>query len=185
MKLLLSLLIPATFVFQACNNSKSPAASTEKKVAASSAVKKADDDHIAWSEVKNNVGMSVEGDIKITKAWLSHEDGTVISDENTVGLGEKAILHLDIDGWKEDAGKVYLGASEDIKTNNGTEVIKADDIFSGYDATGIDPADAKLITLSAVITNQTGSIDYFVVSYKVWDKRSSSSVTGSYKMYIK
>ncbi|MEJ0103250.1 MAG: hypothetical protein WDO19_12130 [Bacteroidota bacterium] len=46
-------------------------------------------------------------------------------------------------------------------------------------------ADNPGITLSAVINGIDKLYDYFLVSFRVWDKKGTGEVTGSYKLYLK
>ena len=59
------------------------------------------------------------------------------------------------------------------------------DLFAAYTENGVNPADAGMITLSAVITRVEKLVKYFEVSFRVWDKKSNDHVTGSYKLYLK
>jgi len=43
---------------------------------------------------------------------------------------------------------------------------------------------AQMLTLRAVITSLDKLYDYFLVSFRVWDKKGNGEVTGSYKLYI-
>jgi hypothetical protein len=177
---LLPILISAALAICSCKDQSSG----KKTVLASSAEKK-DSKYVNRAEVKNGIDIEASGGVKVEKAYLTLPDGTPLGDKNVVDLNQKAILHLDLSDWKVENGKTYLGASEEIKTDNGTEILKIDDLFSNYDPQGIDPNDAKYIVLSAVITGQTGKIDHFVVSFRVWDKKGSSVISGSYPLYIR
>ena len=77
------------------------------------------------------------------------------------------------------------GASEKISLSNGSVVLNEPDLFTAYDATGVSPKDAGYITLKAVITQIDNKKLYIIVNFKVWDKKSSSVITGSYKFFIK
>jgi len=133
----------------------------------------------------NNIELSAKG-VKVTKATLLLPDGSRVSDDNVVNLNEKIQLVVSTgDGWNLKNGKVFVGASEKITTDGGTAVVNAEDLFKDYSNTGFDPKDAKLITLSAVITDELTSIKYYTVTFRIWDKNGDAEITGEYKFYIK
>lgn len=136
------------------------------------------------SKFRNDIKLETDG-LLVTQAFLSYEDGTLVAEGNQANVNQKVILRLVIDrGWTDANGKVFPGASEKIETNDGKVVLDEADLFSAY-TEGVDAKDAQYITLSAVITKLDKLYDYFVVNFKVWDKKGKASVTGSYKLYIK
>lgn len=126
-------------------------------------------------------------DVNVNRAFLALESGDLLPAGNTVSLGEKISLIINIDnGWKEAGGKSYIGASEKITTDNGTELLNTGDLFEAYNETGLDAADAKIITLKARISSvPPGNVEYYLVNYRVWDKKGNGEITGKYKFYIK
>ena len=137
------------------------------------------------SDVRNDIKLKAEG-IKVKQAFLLFEnDGKLVPEGNKVEIGQQVNLRLIVEGWKATNGKVFLGASEKIVTNEGGVMLDRSDLFAAYDQTGINVADAGAITLSAVITEVNRLFKYFEVSFKVWDKKSSDNVTGSYRLYLK
>ena len=137
------------------------------------------------SKIRNGISFE-KNTLKVTQAFLMLEDGTLLSDENTVSIGQKVNMRLLIeDGFKLVDGKVRLGAEEKIETDNGDKVLDEADLFKAYDTDGVDPKDAEYITLMAEITKLDKLYDYFLISFRVWDKQSDAEVKGSYKLYIK
>ncbi len=51
------------------------------------------------------------------------------------------------DGWKEQDGKVSIGAAEKIETNDGEVILDEKDLFAAMPVINAD--DAKFITLTA------------------------------------
>lgn len=88
-------------------------------------------------------------------------------------------------GWVKDNGKSFIGAGEKILTSSGRVVVSADDIFKDYESTGLDAKDAKVISLSAVITQANPGVDNFEVRFRVWDKKSTAEVKGKYYFSLK
>jgi hypothetical protein len=93
-------------------------------------------------------------------------------------------LRLVASGWTEKDGRVFIDASEKVETSDGTVFLNEKDLFRDYHE-GISPEDAKLITLSVVITQIDKLYDYYRVLFQVKDKSDEQkSVEGFYKLYI-
>jgi hypothetical protein len=136
------------------------------------------------SKIRNGITLQTGG-LKVSQAFLLYEDGALVPETNEAKVGQKIVLRLIVDGgWKEENGKVFPAASEKILTNTGEVVLNNDDLF-GPMTEGVATKDAQYITLSAVITRIDKLYDYFVVRFRVWDKKGTADVTGSYKLYIK
>ena len=141
--------------------------------------------HTVQTKIKNNIQLKSNG-FKVKEAYLKFDDGTKIPDDNKVDTNQRINMVLIIDdGWKITDSLVYPGASEKITLSTGAEVLKIDDLFTAYDETGVSAIDARYITLKAVITRINNKKNYIIVSFKVWDKKGTSSLTGSYKLFIK
>lgn len=135
--------------------------------------------------ITNNIDITAKG-IKIKKATLLLPNNNQVPDDNIIGVNQKIKLLLLLDdGWKLKDGKASIGASEKLTASDGQVIVDAADLFSDYTETGIDPQDAKVVTLSAVITQEAGNVDYYQVVFRVWDKYGDAEINGSYKFYIK
>jgi hypothetical protein len=131
----------------------------------------------------NGIKLDAVG-VKVKKAFLIVNDSTNarIEQDNFVNMktGVKLVLIID-EGWKESGGKVFLGASMVAKTETGTTVIEKPDMFESYDATGISPSDAKIISLSLYFDNWDAAKPVGIdVAFKVWDKKGDATITGNY-----
>ena len=142
-------------------------------------------------QVKTNTPGKVRNGIEITEnglhaqqAFLLKDDGTLISDDNKIQVGERVLLRLIIDGWEEKNGAVFPEASEKIATNTGVVFLNEPALFSASLPDGTTLENAKAITLYATITRLEKLYDYFLVSFKAWDKSTNKSLSGSYKLYI-
>jgi hypothetical protein len=142
-------------------------------------------------EVKTNANNKIRNGIEITEnglhaeqAFLLKEDGTLISGDNKIEVGEQVLLRLIINGWEEKNGTVFPEASEKIATNTGIIFLDEPALFSSSLPDGTTLENAKTITLFATITKLEKLYDYFLVSFKVWDKSTNKSLSGSYKLYI-
>jgi hypothetical protein len=137
------------------------------------------------TNVTNNIKMTTNG-FKIESAYLVFEDETPVPNDNKVDLNQKVNLRIIVDsGWSLVNGKVYPGASEKIILNTGASVLKSDDLFAAYTEAGVSPEDARYITLKAIITKMDDKKKHAIVTFKVWDKKGTSTITGNYKLFIK
>jgi hypothetical protein len=137
----------------------------------------------ASQNVRNEITVHSSG-VNVQQAFLMFEDGKLVPQDNKVEVGQQVNMRLIMDGWEASNGKVMLGASEKIATDEGTVILNEPDMFAEM-KDGVNAADAGAITLSAVITRVDKLFKYFEVSFKVWDKNSNDNVTGSYRLYLK
>ena len=135
--------------------------------------------------VTNNISVTTKG-FKVKKAILLYPDNTPVPDDNTINLNEKIKIALYIDeGWNLTNGRAFVGAAEKISTDAGVTVAETDDLFAADSGTGFTAEEAELITLSAIITNAGRGINYYVVTFRVWDKNGDSEIKGHYNFYLK
>jgi hypothetical protein len=135
------------------------------------------------NKIRNNIQLDTK-DVKVSQAFLLFQNGSLVPETNETNVGKPVKLRLIIDkGWKETNGKVSIGASEKIETHDGQLVLDEKDLFSNIKE--LNGADAHFITLTATISRLEKLYDYFLVSFRVWDKNGSGEITGSYKLYIK
>jgi len=136
------------------------------------------------SKIRNNIDVKSSGGLKVEQAFLLFEDGSLVPADNKIKVNQKVNLRLIIKGFKEENGKVYFGASEKITTNEGGVIVDVPDLFIDYEKDGVTPEQASYITLMATITEVDKLFDYFLVSFRVWDKKANGEITGSYKLYL-
>lgn len=135
--------------------------------------------------ISNGIELKAEG-LHVKKAGLIYENKEPVPDDNIIDVNRKIWMMMEIDtGWTVSNGRVYPGASEKIVTSNGQTVVSAGDIFDNYTETGVSPADARYISLAAIITRNDPSIKYFEVPFEVWDKKGTGRITGSFRFKIK
>jgi len=134
-------------------------------------------------KILNDIELESNG-VNVLQAFLLYDDGTLVPKTNETGVGKPVKIRLVIDnGWKEQDGKVSIGASEKIETSDGEIVLDEKDLFTAMPT--INAEDAKFITLTANISRLDKLYDYFLVSFRVWDKNGTGQITGNYKLYIK
>jgi len=148
-------------------------------------VKKDKDNTGASSNGKIRNGISIqENGLHVEQAFLLKDDGTLIDDNNKIQVGERVSLRLIMHGWEVKDDKVYPEASEKIATNDGQIFLDEQTLFSTSLPGGTTLENAEAITLYATISRVDKLYDYFLVSFKVRDKTSNKSVSGSYKLYL-
>ena len=135
------------------------------------------------SKIRNGIELKSKGDLKVSQAFLLFDDGTLVPSSNEAKVNQEVNLRLIIeDGFTKKNGMVEIGASEKIETNTGQVLLDEKDLFANLGE--IEAARAEALTLKAVITRLDKLYDYFLVSFRVWDKKGNGEVTGSYKLYI-
>lgn len=134
--------------------------------------------------IKNDIDIEASG-VKLKQAYLTDANNNLLT-ENTTRIGEKIYLILKLDtGWTTINNKSFIGASERISTSSGSVIVDAADIFKDYETTGVSAVDAKVISLSAIITQADPGVENFTVQFRVWDKKGNGEVKGKYKFKIK
>lgn len=135
------------------------------------------------SKIRNGIELNSKGGMKVSQAFLLFEDGTLVPSTNEAKVNQEVNLRLIIEnGFTQSNGMVEIGASEKIETNTGETLLDEKDLFRNLGE--IEAARAEALTLKAVITRLDKLYDYFLVSFRVWDKKGNGEVTGSYRLYI-
>ena len=136
------------------------------------------------SKYKNHILLESKG-FKIKEAFLAFNDSTRVADDNNVTIGQHVNLIILIDsGWNAEAGKIYPGVGQKVETNDGTHIFEKADLMEAHPG-GIPVEDGSRATVQAVINTADKEYDYFLVTFRVWDKKSESEITGSYKLHVK
>lgn len=137
---------------------------------------------VPGSKIRNGVQVKATG-LKVSQAFLVDQSGNLVPDDNLVKVNEYLTLRLFIDGWTTKAGMVNLGASEKLETSEKEIILDEKDLFAGNEQ--VTAEDAKVIALKVVLTGVNKLYDYYLVTFRVWDKNGTGEVTGSYKFNIK
>ena len=134
---------------------------------------------------KNGIKFISKG-FKVSEAYLVFEDENLVPEGNKISLNQTVNILLIIDGgWKEAAGRVFPGGTQQILTVKGKVIESSEDAFSTFDTEGLTPEDARYIMLNTKITDVKNRKNFVIVNFKVWDKKSDAEINGSYKLYIK
>lgn len=136
----------------------------------------------------NGIRLVTRG-VQVDKAYLvtNDEAGDRIDDDNFIDFkrGVKMLL-LVKDGWKEEEGRMRLGTSMKVVTENGQVLIDEEDMMKKYDEEGISPIDSKVLGLSVYkldwVPQQPISM---TVHFRVWDKQGEAFIDGDYIFHTK
>ena len=134
-------------------------------------------------KIRNGIVLHTK-DLEVEQVFLLYPDGSLVPEDNKTKVNEDIKMRLIISGWKEENGMVYPGAAEKIETNKNLVLVDEPDLFAAYTGTGVKADDAKYISLTATITKVEILVDYFLVTFRVWDKKGTGEITGSYKLYL-
>ena len=137
------------------------------------------------ARIYNNIQLNASG-IKLEKAYLFLESGERVPDDNFVDFNGTIKLRLQFaSDWKEENGKVLLGASEKIVAERGEVILEENDLFEKYPE-GVSVEDSKIVFLSAILKlKPSAQPTSCTVFFRVWDKRSDAFVEGSYQLFSK
>lgn len=136
------------------------------------------------SKIRNGVEFKTTGGLKVEQAFLTYDDGTLVTEENITEFNRALVLKIVADGWKSQDGQVYLDAEEKVTTNEGDLVMHKENLFSGNNINSVSVEDAKYISLNVVIKNINKLVDHFLVEFRVWNTKHDQEIKGSYKFYI-
>jgi len=137
------------------------------------------------SLIKNGIKIISKG-FTVGEAYLVLDDESLVPANNKVDINQNVNMVLIIDkGWAELEGRVFPGSKQVVKLSDGTEILNSEDLFAAFDETGVSQEDARYITLNTVITEMKNKANNVIVNFNLWDKKGTSTLTGSYKLYIK
>ena len=135
------------------------------------------------AKIRNGIEIQENG-LHAQQAFLTLEDGSLLADNNKVQVGQKVVMRLIIEGWQEENGLIFPEASEKITTDDGEVLVDEPALFEQSLPNGTPSENKEKLTLSAVINQLDKLHNYYLVSFKMWDKKSNKSLSGSYKLYI-
>jgi hypothetical protein len=135
------------------------------------------------SKIKNDIEIKENG-LHVEEAYLTNNNQSLIDDDNKVKVGERASLRLVVTGWTIKNGKVFLDASQRTSTSDGATLATNPSLFGYVYAGGASAESAKYILLYQNIGRLDKHYDYILISFKIWDKISGKSVSGSCKLHV-
>ncbi|HMQ61780.1 MAG TPA: hypothetical protein PKE06_13995 [Flavilitoribacter sp.] len=95
-------------------------------------------------------------------------------------MGSQVVMHFSgVNGFKAVEGKVYPGLSIRVTDGSGAAVIDAPDLFTQYDAEGLDPEIAAELSGNITIGDPMVSGGEYLWEVKVWDKKGDGTINAS------
>jgi hypothetical protein len=162
------LLLAATAVFYSC----------EVKVNTPQSAGKA-----GAGKIRNGIKLNAKG-VTVEQAFLTYEDGSLVDESNTTSVNRKIKINFVVSGWKEEDGKVALEANEKVTTSDGDVIMDEKELFSGGGLTTVSAEDAQFPRLSVVVNQVNKLYDFYLVSFRIWNRGTDQSIEGEYKFYI-
>ena len=145
---------------------------------------KSKNENEAAPKYKNHILLQAQ-EFKVNDAYLVFNDSTRVADDNKVNVGQHVNLILIIDsGWNAENGKIYAGVGQKVESSDGKHIFDKADLMESH-SEGVPAEDGSRVTIQAIINSADKEYDYFLVSFHVWDKKSDSKISGSYKLHVK
>ena len=135
------------------------------------------------SKIRNGIDVNAKG-VKVEQAFLTYDDGSLVDETNTTSVNKKLKINFVVKGWKVENNKVALEANEKITTSDGDVIMDEQELFSKGGLEAISAADAEYPRLSVVINQVNKLYDFYLVSFKIWNKGTDQSIEGKYKFHI-
>jgi hypothetical protein len=135
------------------------------------------------SKIRNGIDVNAKG-VKVEQAFLTYDDGSLVDETNTTSVNKKLKINFVVKGWKVENNKVALEANEKITTSDGNVIMDEQELFSKGGLEAISAADAEYPRLSVVINQVNKLYDFYLVSFKIWNKGTDQSIEGKYKFHI-
>lgn len=130
-------------------------------------------------------GISVSNDGLTFEEYYLSVDGERL-DNNKVQVGDKVYLNFaGVDGFAEVDGAVFPGVSMLVTDRDGNQVIQESDLFAEYNAKGVDPADAKDLSVSLMIGEPMIAGETYNWKVKFWDKKETGEIRADLDIEVK
>lgn len=135
------------------------------------------------AKIHNGIQLQEDG-LQVEEAFLANGSRMQINDSNKVKVGDRISVMLVVNGWKEKDGKVFLDASEKISTIDGNVLSNNPSILATAFPGGVLLQDATHLLLYQNIGRLKNYDEPIVVSFKVWDRLTNKSLSGSCKVFV-
>lgn len=141
--------------------------------------------HESDDAIKNDIKFTSKGFV-VSEAYLVFDDENPVPQGNKVNVNQNINLLLIVDsGWSEIEGRVFPGSQQVVKSNSGEEILITEDFFSAFDETGVASNDARYITLNTMIPEIKDKRKPLVVHFRIWDKKGSGEIKGTYNLFVR
>lgn len=135
------------------------------------------------NKIKNGIEIREYG-LHVEEAYLINSGGQQLNEDNKVQVGDRIYLRLMINGWQQKDGRVFFDASQKTATSSGETLAANSSMFGLVYTAGVAFKDAKYISLYQKIGKLDNSQRHIIITFKIWDKITNKSVSGSYSLYM-
>ena len=135
------------------------------------------------AKIRNGINVNAKG-VQVEQAFLTYEDGSLVDESNTTSVNKKLKINFVVKGWKAENDQVALEANEKVTTSDGDVILDEKELFSKGGVQAISAADAEFPRLSVVISQVNKLYDFYLVSFKIWNKGTDQSIEGNYKFHV-
>ena len=81
------------------------------------------------NKIRNGIQFQTKG-VSVEQAFLTNEEGELVSEENLTEVNKKLKLNLIVAGWKDNKGMVALDADEKVHTSDGELILDEKELFT-------------------------------------------------------
>lgn len=133
--------------------------------------------------VRNGIQLRTNG-VLIEQAFLTYEDGSPVDESNTTTLNKKLKINFVVQGWREQNGQVQLEASEKVMTSDDAVIMDEKELFSKAGMKALSPVDAQFLRLTVEVNGMRQLHEYYLVSFRIWNKGTDQWIEGEYKFRL-
>jgi hypothetical protein len=133
--------------------------------------------------IRNGIQLKTNG-VLVEQAFLTYEDGSPVDESNTTTLNKKIKINFIVQGWQEQNGQVPLEASEKVTTSNGKVVMHEKELFSKGGMKVLSAVDAQFPRLTVEVSGMNKPHEYYLVSFRIWNKGTDQWIEGEYKFRL-
>ncbi|MBN2432444.1 MAG: hypothetical protein JXQ27_13290 [Acidobacteria bacterium] len=123
--------------------------------------------------------------LSVQNNGLSLEDAYLVVggaklQKRTLSRGEDLVLSLEgVQGFTEIEGRVFPGASLQVKDTTGSIILDEPNLFAQYETTGVTPEAGRTLTISCTVGEPMRSGGEYRFSFRVWDLRGGGQIHAS------
>jgi hypothetical protein len=137
----------------------------------------------AEGSIRNGIELTANG-VLVEQAFLTYEDGSPVDESNTTTLNKKIKINFVVQGWQEQNGIVALEANEKVITSDGDVIMDEKELFSKGGMKTLSPVDAQFVRLTVEVNGMRKPHEYYLVSFKIWNKGTDQWIEGEYKFRL-
>ena len=133
--------------------------------------------------IRNGIELKTNG-VLVEQAFLTYEDGSPVDESNTTTLNKKIKINFVVQGWQEQNGQVPLEASEKVITSDDDVIMDEKELFSKAGMKTLSPVDAQFLRLTVEVNGIRKPHEYYLVSFRIWNKGTDQWIEGEYKFRL-